>query len=70
MGVVATGRKKENKNNKGAFGLMAWWACDLRGPKKKRKKGVCLVCVNCIVAHWVLGAHMLCFEYRVEVQKY
>ena len=47
-------------------------ACGL-GPaerKKEIKKGVRLVCLGDFVAQRVLGAHLGCLDYRVEVQKY
>ena len=64
-------QKKIKKNKKGALGLVAWWACGLRRPKERKKENWSVWFVfGLSVAQRVLGAHLGCLDYRVEVQKY
>ena len=67
---VEVSRKSKQNKNKGAFWACSWASGGVGPSKRKRNKKSPFGYVIGFVAHWVLGAHLGCLDYRVGVQKY
>ena len=68
--VATRNKRKEKKILRVRLGPRPGGLLVVSAQNKRKNKRSPFGLYIVFVAHWVLGAHMVCFKYRVEVQKY